>query len=80
MKKILHLLTILLILSCAKKDFNEGSCVISPDGIIFKINKVQDDQYTAQKWKGNMWETEISLKFSDVSLSNGFGANDCPQQ
>jgi hypothetical protein len=79
MKQILFLISIFLITSCAKKDFAEGTCVISPDGITYKINKIQDDKYLIQKLKGNVWEVERSLSFSDVSLSSGFGMNACPQ-
>lgn len=80
MKKIFLLLMTFLILGCAKKDFTEGSCVISPDGFTWRINKIQDDKYIAEKWQGNSWENETSLGFGNVSLSNGFGTVACPKK
>jgi hypothetical protein len=80
MKNVLLLMPIVLILACAKKDFSEGTCVSSPDGITFKINKIQDDKYLTQKLKGKVWETETSLSFGDVSLSSGFDIVNCPQK
>jgi hypothetical protein len=80
MKNKSILLMAFMILSCAKKEFSEGNCVISPDGFTWKISKIQDDKYVAVKWHENSWKDEKILNFGDVSFSHGFGVIACPQQ
>jgi len=74
-KKII-LLSILV--ACApKQDFKEGICVMTPDGLVTKIIKIENDQYITQKKVNNAWAEENKTPFSSLQRSQGFIETNC---
>jgi hypothetical protein len=71
---------IFIIMSCANNVFSEGSCVISPDGFTWKINRIENNKYVAEGWQGNAWGNETSLNFGVLSACRGGQVIACPQE
>lgn len=78
MKNILYTLVLNFLLSCtASSEFQAGQCIQAKDKYIYKISRVEGNNYVVQGWLPK-WGNETQLSKDILSHKHGHKIINCP--